>query len=55
VASAPESETAGDVGFIGEGFTKRGIYVCLFSLFYKCYVASNPQATRPGLKVANMS
>ena len=29
VASASESEMAGDVGFIGEGFTKRGIYVCL--------------------------
>ena len=29
VASASEFQKAGDVGFIGEGFTKRGIYVCL--------------------------
>jgi hypothetical protein len=29
VASASEFEKAGDVGFIGEGFTKYGIYVCL--------------------------
>lgn len=31
VARASESKKAGDVGFIGEGFTKleRGIYVCL--------------------------
>ena len=29
VASASESEKAGDIGFIGEGFTKCGIYVCL--------------------------
>ena len=34
VASASESEKAGDIGFIGEGFTKCGIYVCLtFSYF----------------------
>jgi hypothetical protein len=36
VASASESEKAGDVGFIGEGFTKCGIYVCL--LFLDCQV-----------------
>ena len=53
VASASESEKAGDVGFIGEGFTKCGIYVCLLFLFFK-HTASNSQATRPGLKVVNM-
>jgi hypothetical protein len=54
VASASESEKAGDAGFIGAGFTKNGIYVCLPFLFYK-HTASNLQATRPGLKVVNMS
>ena len=34
VASASEFGKAGDTGFIGEGFTKCGIYVCLiFSYF----------------------
>ena len=32
VARASESEKAGDAGFIGEGFTKCGIYVCLFPI-----------------------
>ena len=54
VASASEFEKAGDVGFIGEGFTKRGIYVRLLFTIYK-HTMSNPQASRPGLKVVNMS
>jgi hypothetical protein len=37
VASASESEKAGDVGFIGEGFTKCGIYVCLLFLFLQAH------------------
>lgn len=37
ISIAAKWEGENDSGYIGEGFTKRGIYVCVFFIYLICY------------------